>query len=81
MGFNDGHNFTAWSTERQRCDLQGVELARCSLLGNTFQAQVEAWLRGLALYHQGFLKNGRTSPYCLRRVLCKVNAYTLAGHI
>ena len=49
MGYEAGHTFNCQKTSVRKGDPQAWELARCSLIGNSFQCNVVAWLLGHAL--------------------------------
>jgi len=46
MGYDRDYTHAVWSAGNRRANPLGFELARCSLLGNTFHAGVVAWLLG-----------------------------------
>ena len=50
MGFPRGYTLGCWSTKEKRENLMGYELARCSLVGNTFNVPVMAWLVSQQLF-------------------------------
>ena len=50
MGFPRGYTMGCWSTKDKRADLHGYEFARCSMIGNTFNVPVMAWLLAQQLY-------------------------------
>ncbi len=55
MGYERDYTHAVWSAGARRANPLGFELARCSLLGNTFHAGVVAWLLGHLLTSWGIL--------------------------
>ena len=49
MGYEVGHTFNCQKTSARKGDPQAWELARCSLIGNSFHCNVVAWLLGHGL--------------------------------
>ena len=50
MGYEAGHTFNCQKTSARKSDPRTWELTRCSLIGNSFQCNVVAWLLGHGLY-------------------------------
>ena len=55
MGFRQGHTYNCWTTQSRKQDPGGWELARCSLIGNSFHCPTVAWILGQGLFQLGFL--------------------------
>ena len=55
MGFGEGHTFSCWTTSKQKQGPADWDLARCSLLGNSFHAGIIAWLLAHALFTAGII--------------------------
>ena len=51
MGFTKDYTHAVWTAANRRAKPTGFDLARCSLLGNTFHAGVIAWLVSSCLYN------------------------------
>ena len=51
MGFTKDYTHAVWTAANRRANPTGFDLARCSLLGNTFHAGVIAWLVSSCLYN------------------------------
>eukprot|EP00974_Lingulodinium_polyedra_P095938 9299443-Lingulodinium_polyedra.AAC.1 len=56
MGFPRGHTRIAWQSGRAKADPEGLECARRSFVGNSFQCEVVAWLLGHFAYAQKFVQ-------------------------
>ena len=64
MGFERDHTVNCWSAADRRAHPKAFELARCSLIGNSFHAGVIAWLLSHQLAEWGFLSR----PISVREV-------------
>ena len=61
MGYKRGSSYVCWPNEQRRRDPKGHELARCSLMGNTFCAPVMAWVLSRTLVKWGLISRSPTA--------------------
>jgi hypothetical protein len=61
MGFPKHYTFAALNSKARKVDPQGYEYARCSLIGNSFNASVVAFLLGHGLFDMGMLHRPPTA--------------------
>ena len=79
MGFTRRHSVKGWKKEQVPRNSQFMEHGRCSLIGNSFQSNVIAWLVGQLLVAMGLWIRAPTPQQCVDG-LSADDASTLSGH-